>query len=162
LLGFKVKYDKTARTLSLSQHAYIDTLTKRFRLEHANTVSTPLKPGVTLSIYQSPTTDQHANEMRNIPYQELIGSLAWAALSSRPDIAFAISTLAQFTQNPGRIHWQAVKCVLCYLKGTRDLCLNLTDPSEGMLAYTDADWGSQPHHHLISGHVVSLVGMPVA
>jgi hypothetical protein len=31
-----------------------------------------------------------------------------------------------------------------------------------MLAYTDADWGSQPHHHLISGHVVSLVGMPVA
>jgi hypothetical protein len=162
LLGFEVKYDKTARTLSLSQRAYIDTLVDRFGLEHANTVSTPLEPGITLSIDQSPTTAQHTNEMQNVPYQELVGSLAWAALGSRPDIAFATSTLAQFTQNPGKTHWQAAKRVLRYLKGTRDLRLNLTDPNEGMLAYTDADWGSQPHRHSISGHVVSLAGMPVA
>jgi hypothetical protein len=162
LLGFEVKYDKTARTLSLSQRAYIDTLVERFGLENGNTVTTPLEPGTTLSTDQSPSTTNHSDEMRNIPYHELVGSLAWAALGTRPDIAFSTSTLAQFTQNPGKPHWQAAKRVLRYLKGTRDLRLHLVDPNEGMLAYTDADWGSQPHRHSISGHVPSLAGMPVA
>ena len=49
------------------------------------------------------------SEMTEIPYQAAIGSLLYAAIFTRPDIAYAVQTLAQFCSNPGPTHWQAVK-----------------------------------------------------
>ena len=37
-----------------------------------------------------------------------LGSLMYAAIATRPDIAFAVSTLSQFLTNPGRLHWEAI------------------------------------------------------
>jgi hypothetical protein len=65
--------------------------------------------------------------MKNIPYRETIRSLMYAALGTRPDIAFTVSFLSQFMQNPGRTHWEAMKRVLRYLKGMRDTELVLGD-----------------------------------
>jgi hypothetical protein len=48
-------------------------------------------------------------EMADRPYRELVGALAWLALGTRPDIAFAASSLARFGHNPGRVHWDAAK-----------------------------------------------------
>jgi hypothetical protein len=45
--------------------------------------------------------------MKNMPYREAIGSLMYAAVATRPDIAFAISALSQFLNNPGDLHWEA-------------------------------------------------------
>ena len=56
----------------------------------------------------------------NMPYAKGIGSLMYVALQTRPDIAFAVQHLSQYTSNPAQKHWTAVKRVLCYLKGTRD------------------------------------------
>ena len=162
LLGHKVNYDKSACTLSISQQTYIDSLVKCFKLSNMNPVSMPMEPGTILSIDQSPSTPCLVAEMQNVPYKEIIGSFAWAALGSHPDISFPTSILSQFLQNPGCTHWEAAKCVICYLKGTHEFVLQLTDPKEGIVAYVDTDWGLQPHHHSISGHVVSLGGMPIA
>jgi len=162
LLGLEVKYNKAARTLSISQSAYVDKLVERFGLDDANTISTPFEPSTILSSDQSPSTPPQTADMQNIPYKELVGSVAWSALATRPDILFPSSTLSQFMQNPGRAHWEAGKRVVRYLKGTRNYALNLTDPDEGIIAYVNADWGSQHHRHSISGHVVSLAGMPIA
>ena len=63
--------------------------------------------------------------MRNIPYQEAVGSLMYAVVATRPDIAYAVSYLARFMLNPGRVHWEAVKKVNRYLKGTKDAKLIL-------------------------------------
>ena len=57
--------------------------------------------------------------MTTRPYRELVGALDWLTLGTRPDIAFAMSSLARFGHNPGRVHWEAAKNVLRYLKGTR-------------------------------------------
>ena len=100
--------------------------------------------------------------MQHISYKELIGSIAWSALTTHPDISFSSLTLTQFMQNPGHTHWETGRHVMYYLKGTHKYVLNLTDLNEGIVAYVDADWGSQPHHHSISGHVISLAGMLVA
>ena len=162
LLGHEVKYNKTARTLSISQRMYIDSLVERFELSNANSISMPMEPGTILSTDQSPSTPRLVAEMQNIPYKEIVGSFAWAALGSRPDISFPTSVLSQFLQNLGRTHWEAAKRVIRYLKRTREYVLQLTDPKEGITAYVDADWGSQPHCHSISGHIVSLGGMPIA
>ena len=74
---------------------------------------------------------------------------------SRPDCAFAVSTLAQFIQNPVQIHWEAVKRVMAYMGGTKDYWLTFGggNPSKPMAkGFCDADWAGQPHHHSILGY----------
>lgn len=52
-----------------------------------------------------------------IPYRKLVGSLQYLAFT-RPDVSFGFNRLAQFMHSPSEIHWQALKRVLRYLKGT--------------------------------------------
>ena len=58
-----------------------------------------------------------------VPYAEAIGSVLWPVMILRPDCAFAVSTLAQFVQNPGEVHWEAIKRVMVYLGITKSLWL---------------------------------------
>ena len=77
--------------------------------------------------------------------------ILWLTVVSRPDTAFAVGVLSQFIQNPGPVHWDGVKRVISYLGSTKDLWLTFGGTEcmhiEG---YSDADWASQPHWHLIS------------
>ena len=74
--------------------------------------------------YQRPVPDsQEAQEMKIIPYRELIGTLLWLANCTRPDIAYAVGTLAKFTSNPGILHWKALLRVLKYLERTVHYCI---------------------------------------
>lgn len=52
------------------------------------------------------------------PYREAVGSLMYLGIGTRPDIAFALSTVSQYLESPDKIHWSAVKRILKYLKGT--------------------------------------------
>jgi hypothetical protein len=61
-----------------------------------------------------------------------------------------------------RIHWEAAKRVIRYLKGTKELKLTLGRMDEELTAFTDADWASQEHRHLISGCIVMIHGSPIA
>lgn len=83
--------------------------------------------------------------MRNVLYQRAIGSLMYAGTSTRPDISFAIATLSQYMRNMGREHWEAVKRVLRYLKGTSGFGLTLGGTEARLEAYVDTDWASQAH-----------------
>jgi hypothetical protein len=65
-------------------------------------------------------------------------------------------------RNLGRIHWEAVKDVIRYLKGTVDLTLMLGGSDKGLEACADANWASQPHRHLMSGYTVLLHSSLVA
>jgi hypothetical protein len=49
----------------------------------------------------------------------------YAATSTHPDLAFPNAILLQFMRSPGRVHWEATKCMLRYLKGTADFELTL-------------------------------------
>jgi hypothetical protein len=162
LLGLKVSRDRVARTITLSQKVYVDTIVERFYLGDAKSAQTPMEPGTQLSIEQSPGTVAEAHAMQDVPYQRAIGSLMYAATSTRPDLAFPVATLSQFMCNPGRPHWEATKRALRYLKGTADFELTLGQTDGGLEAFVDADWASQPHRHSMSGYIVLLNGGPVA
>ena len=162
LLGLKIERDREARTITLSQAAYIDTILARFHMEDAKPAQTPMNSGSILSIDQCPSTHAECEDMKDVPYQKAIGSLMYAAVSTRPDIAFAVSTLSQFMRNPGRTHWEAVKHVIRYLKATKDAKLTLGCTNAGLEAYVDSDWASQAHRHSISGYIVLLNSGPVA
>ena len=68
-----------------------------------------MDPHVQLSTSQSPKTTADIAFMKQVPYRSALGSLMYLAVGTRPDIAFAVSTLAQFTENPGPMHWEALK-----------------------------------------------------
>ena len=94
--------------------------------------------------------------MEKVTYRQAIGSLMWAAVATRLDIAFAVSLLSQFLENPGEVHWNAVKRVLRYLKGTKDHKLTLGSSQNGLVGYADADWALQDHRHSISAYVFQI------
>ena len=163
LLGIKITHDRNARTISLSQKSYIDSMLSRYHLNRAKLVSIPMESGLKLSIKQCPHMPEEIERMKRVPYKEGIGSLLYAALATRPDIAFASSILGQFAQNPGRIHWEALKRIMRYLKGTSELELVLGGkPGGGLSAYSDADFASQEHRHSISGYAVLIDGGAVS
>ena len=98
----------------------------------------------------------------------------YTAIGSRPDIVFAVSYLARFMQNPGTAHWEAVKRVIRYLKGTKDAKLTIGLGStfewaqedrrdrQGLEGFSDADGNSQEHCHAISGYVFTIDGGAVS
>jgi hypothetical protein len=105
LLGLKVKRDRPKRTISLSQGAYAETVLQRFHMEDAKPEYMPMKPSTILSTDQSPSTHAELKDMKDVPYQRAIGSLMYAAVSTRPNIAFPVAILSQFMRNPGQAHW---------------------------------------------------------
>ena len=140
-LGMAVTRDRQARTISLSQKGFIDTILKRFRMEDSYGVSTPLDPHVVLSKSMSPTSDVEKQRMRPIPYLAGVGSLMYVSLATRPDITFATNKLSQFNSNPGQAHWTALLRVLRYLKFTRNHVLVLGGHGKIKLeGYTDSDY----------------------
>ena len=109
LLGIKITQDQAARTISLSQESYINSILVRFNLTDVKPMSTLMDPSMRFSKDQSPQTPEEMAEMRNVPYQEGTGSLQYCAIATQPNIAFSVSLLSQYNENPGRIHWEAVK-----------------------------------------------------
>ena len=84
-----------------------------------------LDPNIQLTKDQCSSTDDEKATMSKIPYREVIRSFMWAAVATQPDIAFAVSLLSQFLENPGEIHWKAVKRIMRYLNGTKNYKLTL-------------------------------------
>jgi hypothetical protein len=156
LLGLKVEQDRPKRIIAISQKAYVETILERFRLQDTKSTPIPMNTGTILSTDQSPSMSNKTNEMGDVSYQRGIGSLMYAATSTHSDIVFPVVILSQFMRNLGRIHWEVVKDVIRYSKGTADLTLMLGGSTNGLEAYVDANWALQPHRHSMSGYTVLL------
>jgi hypothetical protein len=139
-IEFNVKKNK----VTMSQKKYVDDLLKRFGMENSKEVSTPMDPNVKLSKEMCPKTEKEKEEMTRCPYQNLIGSLMYLSVSTRPDISYAVSCLSQYNTCFGKEHWIAAKRVLRYLKGTRDYGLVYEKNVEDIIGFADADWGANP------------------
>jgi hypothetical protein len=156
-LGFEIKRDRAARAIFINQKAYIEAMTVKFRIQDAKPVYLPAQPGQLLSIEQSPSTSNERLEMTRMPYAEGIGHALWPVMISRPDAAYQIGVLAQFIQNPGKSHWNALKRVMTYLNTTKDLWLRLGGKGNRRpVVYTDADWASQSDRHSVSGYALVI------
>jgi hypothetical protein len=96
----------------------------------------------------------------------------YAMLGTRPDIAFAVASLSQFSSNPGQTHWAAVKHVLRYLRGTIDYKLTYgstphADTTGSQLpalhGFCDSDWGAdRDDRRSVTGYVFMLGGGAVS
>ncbi|KAM1870694.1 hypothetical protein ACFX14_046788 [Malus domestica] len=83
----------------------------------------PVRHGIHLSKSMEPKTPEEIRQMSTVPYASAIGSLMYAMICTRPDIAYAVSITSRYQSNPGSEHWAAVKTVLKYLRRTKDMFL---------------------------------------
>ncbi|XP_070050951.1 secreted RxLR effector protein 161-like [Nicotiana tomentosiformis] len=73
------------------------------------------------------------------PYLSAIGALMYLANAIKPDIAFSVNLLARYSSSPTRRHWNGIKHILRYLKGTLDISLFYTNKgSADLVGYADA------------------------
>ena len=101
--------------------------------------------------------------MAKIPYASAVGSLMYAMIATRPDIAFAVGVVARYMATPGRKHWDAVKGIMRYLKGTADMCICYGSQDIGVVGYTDSDYaGHADSRKSTSGYVFTYAGGAVS
>jgi len=162
MLSIEIKRDRPSQVVHLSQRLYIDAILHRYNLADLKPLSTPMDHQVRLSSEQVPASAAECAMMCDVPYREAVGALNWAALATRPDITFAVATVARFAANPGPAHWEAVKRIFHYLSGTRDLWLTYGKASSPLEGYADADGSMAKDRCAISGYAFLIDGGTVS
>ena len=97
-------------------------------------------------------------------YQEAVGSLMYLMICSRPDIAYSVDQVAQFCQNPRKVHFIAVQRILAYLKGTskHGIAYEATNNSLIQISYSDSDYaGDSETRRSTSGFLFTYNGGPI-
>jgi hypothetical protein len=151
-----IKIDCSENGMFLSQQVYIRQMLKKFGMEECKPVKTPmvLKPA-----NESEEKDEDIPEK---PYRELVGSLMFLMLNTRPDISTAVNYYSRFQSEPKHSHWIGLKRILRYLQGTashglfypRGECPALT-------CYADSDWAGGADRRSTSGFLIEVFGATV-
>jgi hypothetical protein len=140
-LGITCTRDRQRRTIALSQASKVQDVVAAYGGQAIAKV--PAHPHQPLRKDQSAVSKEDKQAMADIPYREALGRLLYLAITTRPDIATAVSMAGRFAQDPGQPHWQAVLEIVAYLKGAQGLSLVLGGVESGVQphAFADADWG---------------------
>ena len=160
-LGVRIKRDRSIKRLDIDQSRYISEIVDRFGLADCNPARTPLPSGAEALLVKH-TGQASADEIKY--YQQIIGSLLYVQIGTRPDVSFAVGRLAQYASNPSSQHLRLAKYVLSYLKGTADLSLRYDGArGSGLFGYSDSSYGDQPDdYHSTSGFVYLLADAAIS
>eukprot|EP00253_Pinus_taeda_P022564 PITA_22564 len=115
-----------------------------------------------------PKTQEEEEDISHVPYESVVGSLMYAMVYTRPDIAHAVRVLSRFMSKAGKEQWTAVKWVFRYLRGTSDygLCYQGRSGLNRMLdihGFVDANWAEDlDQRRSTSGYVFNLFGGAVS
>lgn len=150
ILGVEVNNLSTG--LFLNQRKYTLDILASAHMSDASPVSTPLDINNILSMHSGTTLTKPTE------YCTLVGRLQYLTLT-RMDIGYAVNKLSQFMHRPTTLHWQALKRLLRYLKGTVDLGLMLHVNSPFNLhAFSDADWAENRDDYTSTGAYIVYLG----
>ncbi|KAJ4713215.1 Retrovirus-related Pol polyprotein from transposon TNT 1-94 [Melia azedarach] len=128
ILGMEIYRDISKKKLFLSQKRYIQKILSRFGMSTAKPIDTP------------------------------IGSLMYAIVCTKPDLAQSVSVVSRFMGEPGKEHWQAVKRIFRYLKGTFDVGLIYRGDTQCLVTgFSDSDYaGDVDSRRSMTGYVFTL------
>jgi hypothetical protein len=145
--------------VKLTQESYTRGVIERYGLLESNSAPTPMVQSSDL-MHKSPCSESDSKRMTGVPYRKEIGSLLFLAVRTRPDIAVSVSTLSKHVQCHRTCHWEGIKRVLCYLKGTMSNGLTYTgeDPSPVLTSYCDPDWATDSEARRSLSGVVCFLG----
>jgi len=155
ILGLQVKRDREARSLHLSQKQYINTVLERFGMLHCKPIKSPFRSKAIMSLRKE--GEEKTDRTR---YLAAVGSLMYAMLGTRPDLAYPVGLLGRFASDPSETHWEGVLSVFKYLKHTSDLGIIYSGGNEQLDGYSDADFATSDvdRRRVTSGYVFRLWG----
>ena len=140
LLGIEMRREKGG--VVPVQEKYAREVVTRFGMMNSKPASTPPEPRSKLSMKQSTVTPSEKEEMSNVPFRQVVGSLMYLARGTRPNLAESVSRVSRFCQNPGRAHWEGVKRILRHVVGTSNVgLLYLKGSQVEVWGYSDAGHG---------------------
>ncbi|RDI79294.1 hypothetical protein Vi05172_g10739 [Venturia inaequalis] len=157
-LGIRLIRNREDRSISLVQDAYIDKIVKRFNLENGKDTWSPIPARDLLK--HSGT----ASPSQVFSYQQKIGSINFAATTTRPDVAKAVLLLSEHLQNPSPDHIEAANQCLRYLYTTRYYGITYSGTSSSnsanaFVAASDASFADDREtRHSSDGYTFSLFG----
>jgi hypothetical protein len=152
-LGMEIERKRDEGTVKLSQKKLTGEILSRFGMQEAKGKSVPLSQAEKLTRNGEPlNTEEH-------PYRELVGSLLYLSVCTRPDIAHAVGALSRYMSAPTKDHWRAAMGVLRYLADTREY--GIVFGNDGLIpeGYVDADYaGDVDTRRSTTGYVYTLAG----
>jgi hypothetical protein len=174
----------------LKGHGWEETITQHNPIPMRNDTAYQAQ----LESADTPSSPEEAQQLQNenFNYRQAIGEAIYAMTIARPDIAYAVIKLSQYSANPARIHYQAVRQLFKYLALTKargvyywrkisvpllpvtpaEACVSRSDILDSipktkqphrMHAYVDSDWGSdRTHRRSVTGLAIMMAGGVVA
>lgn len=104
ILGMEISRDRERGILTVSQEDYAWKVLGNYNMEKSKSVSTPLGAHFRLSSATEKELKEHEVYMKDVPYQSAVGSLMYAMVGTRPDLAYAIGMVCRFMSSPIKIH----------------------------------------------------------
>ena len=142
-LACQVRRDRPAKTITISQQKAVEALLQRSGMRDCAVADTPVASGAVFTKSDCTAANKLTNFLEETKwYRSMLASCIYIGMWTRPDIAFAISKLSKFMQNPGPKHITGLKRLLRYLQKTKHLGLVYsfdTSPNRtGVYGYYDA------------------------
>ena len=124
ILSMNIERDTVKGKVSLTQQAYLQKVLQKFLISgEAKSASSLLVPHFKLSARMSPKTINNREYMSHVSYASAVGSLIYAMVCTRADLSQAVSMVSKYMHDHGRDHWEAMRWILQYIKGTVDVRL---------------------------------------
>jgi len=121
-LGMTVTRDRQRKSIAIDQIGYIKRILNRFEMTDLRKLMTPMEIG-----YKPHAIPANEEPFDSGVYRKAIGSNLYAALSTRPDITYTVTALGRYAAQPSTLHWEAIKHLLRYLRGTAEYKLTIYD-----------------------------------
>jgi histone deacetylase 1/2 len=138
----------------LTQHKYALDILHRANMEQCRVVTTLMSATDKLT---RDTCDRLSSDDA-FRYRSIVGGLQYLTLT-RPDLSYALNKVCQYLSQPTTVHYEAVKRILRYVKGTTSTGLIFRpDPSPVLNIYTDADWAGCSDDHRSTGGFAIFLG----
>ena len=148
-----ISFTRTVNSISMDQSKYIRKLLEKFQMNDASVVKTPCETcfNDTVNADSKELADPHL-------YCEIVGSLIYVMIATRPDLSFVVTKLSQYMSCPTKYHLNAARRVLRYLKGTIDQKLVFSQSKKPLVlsGFSDSDWGSSCDRKSVSGYSFQL------
>ena len=157
-LGIAITRDRQNRTIRLSQEAYIERVVRDHGQWEAHPTYTPMRA----DFKPEPSPDSyHAEPAFRQQYQSAVGSLMYAMLGTRPDIAYAVAVVSRYSANPSQQHWLCVRQIIRYLRTTMHFQLVYKGKLRALSGYTDSDFAADSTRRSTSGYLFNVGSAPI-
>lgn len=155
-LGCKFSVDELGG-ISMDQISYLTTKLAEFADHIGNGARSHPLPSNLQELLDEAETSTETDP--TFPYHSMVSSLMYAMISTRPDLAFAISVVCKFLKSPKKIHCQIVKHIYQYVRGNLNYKLYYRsggDPT--LIGFADAAYGNNFNFKSTTGYCFLLNG----